>query len=64
MSGKFTLTINLGNDAVQGPDDIAQLLTKVAARLTGIGDHIGRITDYNGNVVGEWHLQETEQGPD
>ena len=64
MDGAFTLTIKLGNDAVQGLDDIAHLLHKVAMRLTDTGEGIGRITDYNGNVVGEWNLQETEQGPD
>lgn len=63
---EFTLTIRLGNDAMQSGEDIARALGKVSTRLEGIAgamaeDDSGRIMDTNGNAVGEWSIAETAQ---
>jgi hypothetical protein len=62
--GKFELSIELGNEAMLGDDDIADALEKVAKRLrdnaytaANVQEDITRvILDYNGNGVGEWSL--------
>lgn len=57
---KFTLTITLGNDAMQTPDDVAAALAHVAHRVRasdawGDPTHAGHLVlDDNGNRVGEW----------
>jgi hypothetical protein len=56
MQGKFTLSIELGNDAMRKRRDIARALRNVAARLTEGAADDGKIRDENGNTVGEWHL--------
>jgi hypothetical protein len=75
---EFTLTIKLGNAAMQTGDDIADALRETAARVEGLSflaegeseavyDVTGgvfhdtrydrdRITDTNGNAVGEWKV--------
>lgn len=60
---KFTLEIELGNDAMQTKGDIAAALTQVAARFPRcimgrmvVGDY-GSIRDINGNTVGKWEIQ-------
>jgi len=50
---KFTLRIELGNDAMQTPYDVARALQAVASRLMG-GDENGGIRDANGNSVGSF----------
>ena len=56
----FTLSIDLGNAAMQTPDQIADALRKVAEKLTDRGDFSGpedgTIRDYNGNTVGQWNV--------
>jgi hypothetical protein len=52
---KFTLSIELGNEAMQTGEDVARALREVAKKLDG-GDDSGRIRDENGNTVGEWDL--------
>lgn len=57
MSAEFTLTIKMGNSAMQTVDDIAEVLRKVAKRIEGsgnTGEDFGPIMDTNGNKVGEW----------
>lgn len=51
----FTLTIKLGNDAMQTPDDIAGALREVADTVqSGRGN--GKIFDLNGNSVGQFDI--------
>jgi len=52
---KFTLDIDLGNDAMRSPEDIAHALETVAHRLRNESDgDTAPIRDTNGNTVGEW----------
>jgi hypothetical protein len=55
MHDQFTLTIELGNDAMQSGEDVANALVEIAADLR-VGQESGRIRDYNGNTVGSWEL--------
>jgi len=66
---KFTLEIELGNDAMQTAEDIAHALQDVAKGLMtyGIGGRSrypitkvdGRkIMDVNGNSVGKWEVSD------
>lgn len=49
----FQLKINMGNDAMQHPDDVANSLESIAKDLrNGVGG--GRIRDLNGNSVGDF----------
>lgn len=50
---KFTLEIEMGNEAMRSPEDVAKALRNVAHRLPGAMD-AGYILDENGNNVGEW----------
>jgi len=52
---KFTLSIELGNDAMSGPCDVAEALESVASKLRA-GQESGRIRDTNGNTVGEFEF--------
>jgi hypothetical protein len=57
---EFTLTITLGNDAMQTGGDVAEALREVAGRIDdrrgGLFEDSGRIRDANGNTVGEWRV--------
>lgn len=60
MPDAFTLRIELGNDAMQTAQDIAEALRDTAVRI-GYGAVIGttetgRIHDANGNEVGQWSI--------
>lgn len=64
MENIFSLTIRLGNDAMQTPADIAAALRDVADRLADgydpvseLGPHEGVIRDVNGNRVGTWEAR-------
>lgn len=50
----FTLTIKLGNDAMQTPEDISSALFDAAENITHGAYPTGIIWDENGNKVGEW----------
>lgn len=54
---KFTLTIRLGNAAMQTGDDVAAALAGVTDSLLA-GVTSGTIRDLNGNTVGSWNLPE------
>lgn len=63
---KFTLEIELGNEAMKSDADIARALRQVANRLRenkyvatvkGYGDVTRGIMDRNGNTVGFWILK-------
>ena len=59
---QFTVNIELGNDAMQTPDDIARALHKIASYFDGetgatfpeLGPVTGKILDLNGNTCGSW----------
>lgn len=62
MFGSFRLYINLGNEAMQGPEDVAAALRTVAdSRGMAAGIDEGTIFDLNGNRVGAWELVEDEE---
>ena len=57
----FTLTIELGDAAMQTLDDVFEAINEVHERLTGQGEMLdgtesGRIRDINGNRVGKWEV--------
>ena len=57
---KFTLEIEMGNDAMQSYADIAvavnRIFTDFRRRTEDVEDDAGRIYDYNGNKVGTWSI--------
>ena len=58
---KFTLTIELGNDAMQTRADIEEALRKLGQNLRHMSDppeidDEGGILDINGNNVGAWSI--------
>jgi hypothetical protein len=57
----FELKINLGNEAMQCPSDVAEALRKLAKKLDGVDDFAltdgGKVMDSNGNSVGEWSVE-------
>lgn len=56
---KFTLIINIGNDAMSTPDDVADALERVAEKIRRCNieqDFNGPIMDLNGNKVGVWGI--------
>ena len=64
MKKTFNLTIELGNDAMQTPEDVARKLRELAAYInreyaTFLPEH-HRIRDDNGNTVGSFGLEETK----
>ena len=54
MSGKFTLTITLGNEAMQTNEDVAEALRVAASRIESRA--LPLIRDINGNNVGSWEF--------
>lgn len=56
----FTLSIELGNDAIQTGDAVAGLLSKAAHQVDGLEyltpDLYGNLRDENGNRVGSWQV--------
>lgn len=57
----FTLSIHMGNDAMQTPADLAEALRELAGKLSGYGNITpgsGSIRDINGNNVGVWDIAE------
>ena len=54
---EFTLTIKLGNAAMQDYADIAEALTRLGALMADYGEDTPKgIIDQNGNRVGEWKV--------
>jgi DUF917 family protein len=56
----FTLTIELGNDAMRSKRDVAKALEVVADRLRSQVAE-GKIRDVNGNTVGSFAYSKGEQ---
>lgn len=59
----FTLTIELGNDAMREAADVADALEQVAAQVRD-GYNAGRIMDVNGNTVGRYEASWACTGTD
>jgi hypothetical protein len=60
---KFTLEIELGNDAMQTPEDVTDALEEVVKQIRdrhwdGWTPGGESIRDINGNTVGRWSLVE------
>lgn len=53
----FKLEIEIGNDAMQTTDDVADALRDVLLVLDNGGTY-GIIRDLNGNTVGRWELED------
>ncbi|OPY90560.1 MAG: hypothetical protein A4E73_02404 [Syntrophaceae bacterium PtaU1.Bin231] len=53
----FKLEIELGNDEMKGPRDLAQALRNVAYLVEESDPLCAVIRDRNGNTVGEFHYQ-------
>lgn len=59
MFGELKLSIELGNDAMQTHDQLADAVAKAATAIrltTRIGVFEQGIRDANGNTVGRWEL--------
>jgi hypothetical protein len=55
---KFTLELDLGNEAMQDHEDVARELHAVADQMEMQHDADGRIHDPNGNTVGSFRFEE------
>ena len=53
MEDTFKLTIRMGNEAMQTPEDVADALEEVVSTLRQ-GRVSGSVFDDNGNNVGTW----------
>lgn len=58
----FTITIRLGNDAMQTTENVAAALEKTAEKIRDYQDppaagEGGRVMDVNGQSVGEWRFR-------
>lgn len=53
----FSLTIRMGNEAMQTPDDLAEALEAVAALCRERAVYPQTIRDRNGNTVGDWVIE-------
>jgi hypothetical protein len=59
MHGKFSLSIALGNAAMQDHDDIARVMDELSKTIhNGFPRDSGKIRDDNGNTVGEWTIEQ------
>lgn len=59
MTQHFQLTIKLGNEAMQGPDDIAHALMLIGENIGIKRATQGSILDANGNTVGDYQVLDT-----
>lgn len=61
VSGKFNCNIELGNDAMQNPQELAEALRELANRIENIDETTildgAKILDDNGNEVGSWEYE-------
>lgn len=56
---EFTMTIELGNAAMETPEDVADALRRAADVIEGASVEVGEeaaIRDLNGNAVGRWKV--------
>jgi hypothetical protein len=52
----FTARIELGNNAMQNAEDVADALLRLAGEIRHANRTDGAIADLNGNTVGRWRL--------
>lgn len=57
---KFILEIDIGNDAMRTRQDIATKLREVAKDIQNFEFDSMRISDLNGNKVGQWRFEKEE----
>lgn len=58
LEGEFVLSIELDNDAISEPDDLALLLRKCADKIEAEGGNVsGVVVDLNGNTVGKYEVE-------
>lgn len=58
---KFTLEIELGNDAMQDAWDICEAMRNLPIKSSSIQKRdSGKVFDRNGNSVGKWEFSESE----
>ena len=60
---KFTLTIELGNDAMETLQDVSEAFEQSREGLMDDGEPLGtgdscHVVDTNGNTVGKWEVTE------
>ena len=58
--GTFALTIELGNDAMQTPEDVEEALRRCVLHRLATGYRQGKVTDLNGNTVGSYNFSNEE----
>jgi hypothetical protein len=57
---EFTVTIRMGNEGMSDEQDVSNALYSIAKRMALYGwERSGRITNPNGNVVGEWGFRKS-----
>lgn len=54
---KFTLEIDMGNDAMRTRRDVARALRAIAAKVNESTHFDSKVMDANGNTVGYWELE-------
>lgn len=72
VSGKFKLNIEMGNDAMQTPRELAEALRELATRVESIEEDEtnagAKVLDDNGNEVGAWEydveVEDDDDGED
>lgn len=69
MNGFFRLKIEMGNDTMQTPSDLAQALREMAAKVESediTESREGKVLDDNGLAVGSWkyHDEDVEDDDD
>lgn len=52
--GTFIMKVELGNAAMQSPDDLASALELVAVQVRNRMEYPMPVLDANGNACGEW----------
>lgn len=57
---KFTLTIEMGNDAMSTRWDVQDVLSRVVIKQLDGSHDDGHIMDANGNHVGDWELEHND----
>lgn len=55
---RFAVRIELGNDAMRTPEDVAGALRRLADKIERKGYYEHAIRDVNGNMVGESESEE------
>jgi hypothetical protein len=54
--GTFLVSVQMGNDAMQSPDDLASALELIATQVRNRMEYPLPIMDINGNPCGEWRI--------